>query len=57
MRGASDGGRLAGGRLLMDWLHLHEDTLDASFDIWMDYCRSGLINPCEPHTPAALTAH
>ncbi len=57
MRGASDRGRLAGGRLLMDWLHLHQDTLDASFDIWMDYCRSGLIDPREPGATGAFTAH
>lgn len=62
MRGAADRGRLAGGRLLMDWLHLHRDTLDASFDIWVDYCRSGLIDPYDPgsrdpDSPGPLTAH
>lgn len=57
MRGASERGRLAGGRLLMDWLHLHQDTLDASFDVWMDYCRSGLIHPGQPSTSGPVSAH
>jgi hemerythrin len=57
MRGATDRGRHTGGRLLMDWLHVHQNTLDAAFDIWVDYCRNGLIDPHSQPSSAALMAH
>lgn len=57
LQGAADRGRHAGAHLLMEWLHLHRDTLDAVFDVWIDCCQNGLIDP--DHLPAAgkVTAH
>lgn len=57
MRGAADRGRHTAGRLLMDWLHFHQNTLDATFDIWVDYCRNGLIDPHKQPDHASIMAH
>lgn len=57
MDGASDRGRRAGGQLLMDWLHLHNDTLDAAFGLWIDYCQHGLVDPQDPCSSGRITAH
>ncbi len=57
MRGAADQGRHAGSRLLIDWLHLHNDTLDAAFDIWVDYCLSGLADVRDSSRHELANAH
>lgn len=48
LRGATDQGRHIGGRLLMDWLHLHQETVDAVFGVWVAYCEHVLIEPTRP---------
>lgn len=55
--GAIDQARDIGGRLLMDWLKLHEDTVDAAFTVWANYCDYGLIELSKPPSHYAITAH
>lgn len=55
--GATDQGRHIGGKLLMEWLRLHQDTIDAAFAVWASYCDSGLINPHSPDACRSITAH
>lgn len=60
LQGAANEGRHIGGRLLMDWLRLHQDTIDAAFTVWASYCDSGLIDPHNQDLSASsssLTAH
>ena len=57
LRGESDQGRRAGGSLLMDWMALHADTVDAVLDVWVDYCKCGLIDPADPNLRQTITAH
>lgn len=57
MRGGADRGRLAGGQLLMDWLRLHNETLDAVLDVWVDYCCHGASVPRSFETVYSITAH
>lgn len=57
MRGAADQGRYIGGNLLMDWLCLHQETIDAAFMLWVEYCDHGLIDPRSPQWQNTLTAH
>lgn len=45
LHGGRDQGRHVGGELLLDWLYLHEQTLDAALTIWVTYCDHGLIRP------------
>ncbi len=56
MQGATDQGRHIGGDLLMDWLHLHQETIDAAFMLWTEYCDHGLIDPGNPGTKGRLIA-
>lgn len=57
MGGASERGRRAGAAMLMDWLRLHNDTLDAAFKIWVDYCRNEQAGTEVTPGLTALTAH
>lgn len=57
LRGESEQGRHAGGSLLMDWLSLHHDTIDAVLAVWIDYCHSGLVDPSAPAQRQTVTAH
>lgn len=57
LRGESDEGRRAGGSLLLDWLALHHDTVDAVLSVWVEYCDSGLPDPADPHQRRKITAH
>lgn len=56
LRGATDQGRQVGGHLLIDWLQLHQHTVDATLMIWADYCDCGLIDPHHTHWSGTLTA-
>jgi hemerythrin len=38
LKGECNQGRHTGGSLLMDWLALHQDTVDAVLAIWIEYC-------------------
>ncbi len=55
LQGATEQGRQVGSRLLMDWLRLHQDTIDAAFSVWTEYCDSGLIDPHDPCWQMSLT--
>ena len=57
LKGECEQGRHAGGSLLMDWLSLHHDTIDAVLAVWIDYCQSGLIDPSDPLKRCGVTAH
>lgn len=57
MQGACERARHAGGRLLMDWLHVHNDTLDAVFGVWVDYCQSGQLDPHAVPAAETVTAN
>jgi hemerythrin len=57
LRGESERGRHAGGSLLLEWLSLHNETVDAVLTIWVDYCHCGLIDPANPDQTRSITAH
>lgn len=57
LRGESEQGRHAGGSLLLEWLSLHSDTIDAVLMIWVNYCHCGLIDPTNPHQSSTIKAH
>lgn len=57
LKGESGQGRRTGGSLLMDWLSLHHDTIDAALAVWVEYCHSGLIDPRDPTHGWTITAH
>ena len=57
LKGESEQGRHAGCSLLMDWLSLHHDTIDAVLAVWVDYCSSGLIDPADWHQRQTIKAH
>ncbi len=57
MRGGADRGRLAGGQLLMEWLQLHNETLDAVLDVWVDCCSHGMPDQRNPPGGYQITAH
>jgi hemerythrin len=57
LRGSAEHGRHAGGKLLLDWLAVHRDTMDAVLTIWVSYCESGLVdNKSRPQMPT-VNAH
>lgn len=59
LSGATERARHVGGQLLPDWLQLHQDTVDAAFALWTEYCDHGLINPQTPidQPGPGITAH
>jgi hemerythrin len=57
LNGECEQGRHTGSSLLMDWLSLHNDTVDAVLAIWVDYCDCGLIDPSDPRHRKGITAH
>ncbi|CAM8664734.1 cation-binding hemerythrin HHE family protein [Oxalobacteraceae bacterium] len=57
LRGSAEHGRHAGGKLLLEWLALHRDTMHAVLTIWVSYCESGLVdNKNRPQRPV-INAH
>lgn len=50
-------GRHAGGALLMDWLALHRDTVDAVLAVWVHYCECVWTDPSDPGRRRSITAH
>lgn len=57
MHGDTAQGRHAGGELLTQWMRLHQDTIDAAFQLWMDYCDCGLVDPRGTQASPPFTAH
>jgi len=57
LRGSVAHARHAGGKLLLDWLTLHRDTMHAVFTIWMSYCDNGLLNKLTQPHEASFIAH
>ncbi len=57
LSGATERGRHVGGQLLPDWLRLHQDTVDAAFALWTEYCDHGLINPHDSKGHQDITAY
>lgn len=57
MQGATDQGRHIGGQLLLEWLRLHQNTVDTVFTVWAEYCDCGLIDPRSPDLSNLPTAH
>lgn len=57
LNGELEQGRRVGGSLLMDWLSLRHETVDAVLNVWVDYCNCGLIDPADPNYRRAITAH
>ncbi len=56
LRGATDQGRRIGGHLLMEWLELHQQTVDTTLIMWANCCDCGLIDPQNTHWIGAPTA-
>lgn len=57
LRGSAEHGRHAGGKLLLDWLAVHRDTMHAVLTIWVSYCESGLVeSQGRPQRPV-INAH
>ncbi len=57
LKGDCEQGRRAGGSLLMDWLTLHHDTIDAVLAIWLDCCDCGRMDTSDPQGGQTVTAH
>lgn len=50
-------GRRVGAELLTHWLRLHQDTVDSAFQLWMDCCDCGLIDPRGTAPTSQFMAH
>ncbi|MFM8247505.1 MAG: hypothetical protein ACKN9M_11225 [Burkholderiaceae bacterium] len=57
LRGDTAHGRHAGGKLLLDWLALHRDTMHAVLSVWVSYCDEGLLDHRAPVQRLTINAH
>jgi hemerythrin len=57
LRGDTAHGRHAGGKLLLDWLALHRDTIHAVLSVWVSYCDEGLLDHRAPVQRLTINAH
>jgi hemerythrin len=56
LNGECSQGRHTGGSLLLDWLALHQDTVDAVLAVWIDYCKQGPRDPSAPGQQGQIKA-
>lgn len=57
LKGSVEHARYAGGKLLLDWLALHRDTMHAVLTIWVSYCDNGLVKKEKHPHQVSVIAH